>query len=101
MRNFVQPGDHVTVAAPAGVLSGDGVEIGNLFGIASTDALSGEDVSIATTGVYDVAKASGEVFAVGDAVSFASGEATTSGLEIGTCVAAAAAGDATVRVLLG
>jgi predicted RecA/RadA family phage recombinase len=41
MRNFIQNGDIITVAAPAAVASGDGVLVGTLFGIAVDDADSG------------------------------------------------------------
>ncbi|KKL79884.1 hypothetical protein LCGC14_2010330, partial [marine sediment metagenome] len=34
-KNFIQPGDTLTVTAPAGgVVSGGAVEIGKLFGVA-------------------------------------------------------------------
>jgi len=34
-KNYIQPGQTITIAAPTGgVLSGDGVLIGTLFGIA-------------------------------------------------------------------
>lgn len=59
MKTFVQPGRSITVAAPAGgVSSGDGVLIGNLFGIAQGDALATEDVEILTEGVAEIAKTS-------------------------------------------
>jgi predicted RecA/RadA family phage recombinase len=57
-KNFVQRGDYITVAAPTGgVKSGAPVLIGNTFGIAMTDAAEGEDVEIATEGVFDLASA--------------------------------------------
>ena len=44
-KNYIQPGHTITVAAPTGgVLSGDGVLIGTLFGIAQYDAVEGADV---------------------------------------------------------
>lgn len=63
MRNYVQPGDTITVAAPADVKSGDGVLVGDLFGIATGDAKSGEDVEIKTTGVFELAKTSAQAWA--------------------------------------
>lgn len=67
MKNFVQRGDTITVAAPATLSSGDGVLIGSLFGVATTDAASGADVALVTTGVIALPKESTtDTFAVGD-----------------------------------
>jgi predicted RecA/RadA family phage recombinase len=68
MRNFIQTGDIVTVAAPAAVSSGDGVLVGTLFGIATTDADSGADVVIKTTGVFELPKTSAQAWTVGAAI---------------------------------
>lgn len=38
MRNYIQPGDNLTLNAPAAVISGQGVQIGDLFGVANGDA---------------------------------------------------------------
>lgn len=65
MRNYVQPGDVVTVPAPAAVASGDGVLVGGLFGIAGTDAASGDLVEIKLVGVYDMPKTSAQAWTVG------------------------------------
>jgi len=51
MKNFIQRGDVITVTAPTGgVTSGQGVLVGNLFGIAATTVAEGENVEIATAG---------------------------------------------------
>ncbi|WP_299564066.1 capsid cement protein [uncultured Sulfitobacter sp.] len=42
MRNFVQPGDNLTVTAEAAANAGDGVRLGDIFGIASGDAAIGD-----------------------------------------------------------
>ena len=44
MKNYIQPGDTIAAIAPATVLSGAGVLIGSLFGVASGDAASGAEV---------------------------------------------------------
>jgi predicted RecA/RadA family phage recombinase len=55
MKNFIQPGDVITVTAPTGgISSGDGIVIGNLFGICSTDADQTEVVELSLTGVLGV-----------------------------------------------
>lgn len=63
MKNFVQPGDTVTVTAPYDVTSGGGVLVGALFGIAAYSAKSGEEVEIKTTGVFEHAKTSAQAWA--------------------------------------
>ncbi len=65
MKNFVQPGETVTVTAPYAVNSGQGVLVGNLFGVASANALISTDVEIQTTGVFDLAKAASQAWTVG------------------------------------
>lgn len=106
MKNFIQPGDAVTIPAPADVVSGAGVLAGTLFGVAEHDALSGEDVTINTSGVYDMAKVSAQAWTVGAAIywdntaKLATTVATSNTL-IGNAVAAAANPSATGRVLLG
>jgi predicted RecA/RadA family phage recombinase len=65
MKNFVQPGDDVTVAAPYDVLSGAGALVGSLFGVAAYDALSGADVVLHTCGVFDLKKVSAQAWTVG------------------------------------
>jgi predicted RecA/RadA family phage recombinase len=48
MKAYIQPGRALTVIAPAGgVLSGQGVLIGTLFGIAQYDAVEGAEVEMA------------------------------------------------------
>ena len=102
MKNFVQPGDSITLPAPADVTSGGIVIAGALVGVAAADALTGEGVAIATRGVLDLPKGA-EVFAVGDEVEEAAGAvaALDSGTRVGIVVAAAASGDTTARVMLG
>jgi predicted RecA/RadA family phage recombinase len=65
MKNFIQPGDVVTVPAPADVLSGAGVLVGKLFGIAAVGGASGADVEIKTRGVFEINKLSAEAWTVG------------------------------------
>ncbi|WP_313194519.1 DUF2190 family protein [Shinella zoogloeoides] len=63
MRNYIQPGDTVTVTAPYDVASGAGCLVGTLFGIAAYSAKSGEEVEIKTSGVYEHAKTSAQAWA--------------------------------------
>jgi predicted RecA/RadA family phage recombinase len=71
MKNFIQRGDMITVTAPmGGVTSGQGVLVGNLFGVAATTVAEGESVEIATVGVYELPKLVSAVIAAGDKVSW-------------------------------
>lgn len=71
MKNFVQTGLHLTLTAPTGgVSSGDGVVIGNIFGIAATDAAEGEAVVFTTEGVYELPKRTTATFTAGTVVSY-------------------------------
>lgn len=107
MKNYVQPGNSLTVPAPAGgVVAGQPVAIGSLRGIASTSALEGEDVAITRVGVFDVVKATGAAWAVGDKVyySAANGNFTktaTDNVLFGFAAAAAVSGAAAGVICLG
>lgn len=65
MKNYIQGGEVLTVPAPATVLSGAGVLVGSLFGVACGDAASGADVEIRTTGVFELPKTAGAAWTVG------------------------------------
>jgi len=53
MKNFVQPGNTITLTAPYAVASGDGLLVGSIFGIAAGDAALGEPVETALVGIFD------------------------------------------------
>ena len=69
-KNYIQKGEQLTVAAPYNVNSGQGVLVGQLFGIAMGDALSAASVDIRTEGVVAIAKDAESVFAVGTIAYF-------------------------------
>ena len=79
MKTVVQNGDTITVVAPATVLSGRGVLIGSLFGIALGDALIGAPVTIYIEGVVDMLKVDVQAWTVGQLIYWdaAAGAATT------------------------
>ena len=67
MKNFVQPGHALAVVAPSGgLVSGQAVLMGNLFGVAAYSALAGASAEIVTTGVFTLPKASGVTFTAGE-----------------------------------
>jgi len=103
MKNFIAPGDMITVTAPATVASGDVVVVGKLAGVAATDAASGAPVEIKTSGVFDVAKTSEQAWIVGAAIYHDGTAATTTvstNVPIGHAVAIAANPSAVGRVRL-
>ena len=71
MKTFIQNGNVITVIAPTGgIVSGAGIIVGSLFGVAAFTAAESEPVEIATTGVYELPKDSTAVIALGDRVSW-------------------------------
>ena len=66
MKNFVQPGHALAVVAPSGgLVSGQAVLMGNLFGVAAYSAFAGASAEIVVTGVFTLPKASGVTFTAG------------------------------------
>jgi len=63
MKNHVQFGNMLTFTAADTVTNGQGVLMGALFGIAATDAATGEEFEAAITGVYELPKAAEEITA--------------------------------------
>jgi predicted RecA/RadA family phage recombinase len=68
MKNFVQPGNTITLTAPYAVASGDGLLVGSIFGVAAGTAALGEIVEAALVGVYELKKLGSQAWAVGDRI---------------------------------
>ena len=68
MKNFVQKGENITIDSPADVLSGAGIIVGNLFGVANGDAATGKPVVLSTVGVFDMTKTTANDITVGAAL---------------------------------
>jgi predicted RecA/RadA family phage recombinase len=106
MKNFVSDGRVITVPAPSGGCdSGDGVKVGDLFGIAQVTAAEGAPVAIVTTGVFTLPKTSAQAWTVGakiywDDTNKVCTTTATSNKLIGAAVAAAANPSAAGNVLL-
>jgi predicted RecA/RadA family phage recombinase len=107
MKAYVQPGKSLTVTAPAGgVLSGQGILIGTLFGIAQYDAVEGAELEILTEGVVEIPKTSALQIDVGDrlfwdATNKVVNKTATAQVCVGVAVSAAANPSASVRIKLG
>ena len=68
MKNYVQPGNTITLAAPYALASGDGLLIGTIFGVASATAALGEAVETNLVGIFDLNKVASQAWSVGDKV---------------------------------
>ena len=99
MKNFVQPGDVVTLIAPADVKSGAVVTVGAFTGIAATDAAKDSEVEVALVGVFELPKAA--AVAQGDLAYWDGSKVVAEGdLLLGAVIAAAGVDAATCRVRL-
>lgn len=103
--NYVQPGNILTIPAPAAVLSGGVVIAGEIKGIAQGDAASGAPVDVATRGVWELPKVAANSFALGAKVYWNGTDAlattTASGNTLlGVAVEVAPADSATVKLRL-
>lgn len=96
MKNFVQPGDSMTLTAPGGgVTSGSVYKIGQLLVVATHDADAADAFVGKTTGVFsDMPKATGQSWTEGAALYWDNGAGkfttTASGNLLAGCAAEAA-----------
>ena len=107
MKNYVQPGNAITLTAPYAVTSGDGLLVGAIFGIAAGAAALGEPVETALAGVFDITKVGSQAWTVGakvywDDTNKRCTTVATDNTLIGVAIEAVAsgAGDTTGRVRL-
>lgn len=107
MKNYVQDANRIQVAAPAALTSGDGALVGALFGVAITDAESGADVVLQTTGVVTLTKAPSQAWTVGVRVYWddtnkrvTSASSGNTLIGVATAAVAGGAGDTTGTVRL-
>lgn len=107
MKNFIQEGENLALAAPYARLSGEGALVGATFGVAVTDLANAEVGTFMLEGVFTLAKATGAStggaqgakaywVAGSKSVSAASSGNTLIGVFTATC----ADGDATCNVRL-
>jgi len=104
VNNFIHRGGTLDVTAPYAVLSGSGLKIGNLFGVAANTQAIGDSMEMQVEGVFQLTK-DASVFAQGDLVYWddvAKKCTSTVGanLLIGGAEVAQLTGDATVQVKL-
>jgi predicted RecA/RadA family phage recombinase len=65
MRNYIQPGDVLTLTSSLDLDSGDPVLIGKFFGVCNHDTAAGLPTEVSVVGVYSLPKKPTAVFAVG------------------------------------
>ena len=101
-KNQIQRGENLTIPAPANVKSGDPLQVGDIRGVALTDAATGEYFDLNTIGVHRLPKVSADAFTVGAKVYLsATGLATStagSAPVFGVAVEPAGAGVGNVAV---
>jgi predicted RecA/RadA family phage recombinase len=68
MKNFIQPGETITIKAATDLKSGLPVMIGNIFGVACNDALKDQAFELKLTGVFSLQKIATEIWAIGELV---------------------------------
>ena len=106
MKNYLQPGNVITVTAPAALASGDGCLVGSLFGVACGTYIEGDaDAELAVVGVFELPKVSAQAWTAGakvywNATDKACTTMATGNTLIGAAVKAAANPSATGIVRL-
>jgi predicted RecA/RadA family phage recombinase len=105
MKNWISPGEHITLPAPSAVSSGAFVAVGAICGVAQGAAALGEEVVLVRRGVFDLPKVAAEAWAIGtkiywDATAEAMTTTDTDNTLVGASVALVAGGAASGRVLL-
>lgn len=68
MKNFIQPGNVITLPAPYNLTSGQGVLVGAVFGVAASDALQGTPVEAVRDGVFALGAVAADTLVIGDKV---------------------------------
>jgi predicted RecA/RadA family phage recombinase len=105
MKNYIQPGNTVTLIAPSGgVKAGDPILVGSLFGVAATDAAEAAEVEVSLVGVFDLPSA-GAINAGAavywDAVASKITATATAHPLVGVALLAVGSGGTVCRVRLG
>lgn len=105
MKNFIQDGEVLSLAAPYDRTSGQGALVGSIFGVAVVDVLSGATGQFVVVGVFEINKLSTDVVTAGAKIYWDDTNkrctVTASGNTlIGAATEAAGNGVATVKVRL-
>lgn len=66
--NYIQPGDTITLAAPYDRTTGQGAQVGSIFGVALATVLSTVDGEFATKGVWELTKVGSQAWTQGEKI---------------------------------
>lgn len=104
--NLIADGDRTELTSPYALTSGQGVQVGTLFGVALFTVATSTPVAVAHIGVWDITKEPSLAISAGARVFWDNTNrrvttTATSNVCIGHCTVAALAADTTVRVRLG
>ena len=107
MKNYVQPGNTITLTAPYEVASGDGLLVGAIFGVAAGDAANGATLEAALVGVFNLKKTASQPWSAGAKIYWDDSarecttvEASNTAIGVATEAVAGGAGDVIGRVRL-
>ena len=97
MKNYVSAGDRLSFTSGADIASGDAVQLGALFGVATGDIATGAEGTIKLTGIFDLTKAPSQSWSVGakvywDATNWWATTTATDNTLIGAVAAAVGGG---------
>lgn len=73
MKNYVQPGNVLSIAAPYDRLAGQGALVGGLFGVAVNDVLNTVVGEFQVVGVFELTKVGSQAWSVGDKIYWDNG----------------------------
>ncbi|MBR9840213.1 MAG: DUF2190 family protein [Rhodobacteraceae bacterium] len=65
MKNYIQPGETLTVTAPYDRAAGEAMLVGTLVGVAQEDVVAGDPVVMVRRGVFEHAKTSAQAWTAG------------------------------------
>lgn len=106
-QNRIQAGNHMPHTLTADATSGNGILVGDLFGVALNTGVSGDDIQVSLEGVWELPKTTADVVTQGAPLYWddTAKEVTTddnsgANKQAGFAFAAAGNGDETVQVKL-
>lgn len=65
MKNWIQPGENLTIPAPADTKGGDGVLFGAIFGVAQGDTKANDPLVLVRRGVFTLPKTAAQAWTAG------------------------------------
>ena len=107
MKNFIAVGNRFTLIATVATVSGAGLQVGSIFGVAENTAAIGESLTLVMNGIFDLPKPGTQAWTLGQTIYWDSAVArvtnvvaTNIRIGIAVLVVGAGAGETTGRVRL-